>query len=414
MLSGILVFVIMARVLGPHDFGLVAYSFTLASLYVLIVDYGFSQQLLRDIGANPGSVNEVMGQVLVAKLVLSLATLLICAGYLYFFPKDSTTETVFWLLLVSSILASFCEFLNTAFRGIGQFKRETNIAMTGSVIHFVLLLGVLLIKPDVVLVAFTFILSRMIFLGISWGAYKSNIGNIHIDLYRGEVLGSLKAGVPYAADTGFTNFFQQIDTLIVNHYLGLAGVGLYQAATKWLQGAMQFAPVLANVYLPTLASNTSSTVTNNKYARMLNMKMLAIGTAGWIFFTFFGSLLSDLVYGEQFHEISMLWPYVGFLMWVRYVAASQGVILTAYGKQKIRVYTQGISIAVFLGMALFLIQYYGLKGMLLALSMTFISTFAIYIASLIKFKIPTGFNLASIVYTVGMTTLAILNLRVSL
>ena len=105
MLSGIVVFVIMARVLGPHDFGLVVYSFTLASIFVLLVDYGFSQQLLRDIGAAPQAIHQLMGRVLVAKVALSIAMLILCAIYLLLFPKDKTTEIVFLLLLLSSILA---------------------------------------------------------------------------------------------------------------------------------------------------------------------------------------------------------------------------------------------------------------------------------------------------------------------
>ena len=407
MLSGIFVFVIMARVLGPHDFGMVVYSFTLASIFVLLVDYGFSQQLLRDIGAAPTAIDQLMGRVLLAKIALSVAMLIICAMYLFFFPKDTATETVFLLLLASTLLASFSEFLNVGFRGVGQFKRETNIATLGALIHFLLLTAVLIIKADVYWVSYAFIVSRIIYLYISWQAYHKYIGSIHIEAEKQLIVKTLKSGFPYAADAGFTNFFQQIDTIIVNHYLGLAGVGLYQAATRWLQGAMQFAPVLANVYLPTLAANTVNTEVNNKLAKKINLQMLAIGSCGWLIFLFAGSYFSNLIYGEKYQSISNLWPFIGLLLLVRYIAASQGVILIAYGKQKIRVFVQVISLCVFVISSILLIQHLQLVGMLLSLILTFITTYTMYMYNLIRFKSPTGYTSASAVFTLILFVIAI-------
>lgn len=414
MLSGIVVFVLMARLLGPHDFGLIAYSFTFATLLVLIVDYGFPQQILREIGSSPAKASQIVGEVLGAKILLSFLVLLISIIYLSFFTPRQEFAFVFELLLLSCLVASFCELLNTVLRAIGQYKKETNIATIGSLIHFFLLLTVLLITQNVLIVGFAFFISRCIFLIVSWKAYNSSMGAITFNFEREQILKTLKVGFPYAADAGFTNFFQQIDTLIVKHFLGFSGVGLYQAATKWLQGGMQFAPVLANVYLPTLANNVSSKEKNFKYVKMLNIKMLAIGSSGWLFFTFFGANLSELVYGEQFQKITNIWPFVGFLMWVRYVAASSGVILTAYGKQNVRVYTQVVSLLVFFCIVPNLIRLYNLEGMLIAMSVTFITIFLIYLSSLVRFRIPTGFNFITILYCIVITAFAIFEMQRSL
>ncbi|WP_018985171.1 oligosaccharide flippase family protein [Methylophilus methylotrophus] len=412
MLSGIVVFVLMARLLGPHDFGLIAYSFTLATLLVLIVDYGFPQQILREIGTTPDKASQIVGEVLGTKILLSLFVLLISIIYLSFFTREFAF--VFGFLLLSCLVASFCELLNTVLRAVGHYKKETNIATIGSLIHFFLLLTVLFITQNVLIVAFAFVISRCIFLIVSSKAYSSSIGAITLNFEREQILKTLKVGFPYAADAGFTNFFQQIDTLIVKYFLGFSGVGLYQAATKWLQGGMQFAPVLANVYLPTLANNASRQERNFKYVKMLNIKMLAIGSSGWLFFTFFGANLSELVYGGQFKKITNIWPFVGFLMWVRYVAASSGVILTAYGKQKVRVYTQVVSLIVFFCIVPSLIRSYNLEGMLIAISVTFITIFFIYLSSLVRSRIPTGFNLITILYCIVITAFAIFEMQGSL
>lgn len=407
MLSGIVVFVIMAKILGPSNFGHIAYAFTLATLYVLIVDYGFTQQLLREVGAKPESINQLVGNIVLVKIFLSVLTVIICIGFFYFFPKDITTERIFWLLLLSLILGSFSEFLNSAFRAVGKYKQETNIATFGSLIHFFCLVFILLVKPTLEWIAFGFVISKFIFFIISCNAYFKSIGSIEFHDDWKKALSGLARGFPYAADSGLTNFFQQVDTLLVNHYLGFASVGLYQAATKWLQGAMQFAPVLSNVYLPTLASNCEDKLLNRKYATFLNLKMIVLGGAGWVFFTFFGAFISNYVYGPTFNELAPLWPYIGSLMLIRYIAASQGVILTAYGKQSVRVYTQIISLIAFVSLSIWLLPILNIKGMLIALNLTFFLIFVIYSASLIRSKIPTGFSLINILITAVISSIAL-------
>lgn len=402
MLSGIVVFVIMARILGPHDFGMVVYSFTLASIFVLLVDYGFSQQLLRDIGAAPESIHQLMGRVLVAKVVLSIAMLILCAIYLLLFPKDKTTEIVFLLLLLSSILASFSEFLNVGFRGIGQFKRETNIATIGAAIHFALLTAILLIRADVIWVSYAFIISRVIYLLISWQAYKKHIGIIQIEKDKRLVIQSIKAGFPYAADAGVTNFFYQVDTLIVTHYLGYTSLGFYQAATKWLQGAMQFAPVLANVYIPLMSANSKDKKSLLKISNLFNIKMLAIGISGSLFFAFFGSLFAKYVYGDTYVLTDELWVGIGFLMFLRYLSGTQGTLLIAVGFQKVRVLTQLFALALLVITAPFLTNQIGVMGMIIALQINVAFVFIVYLSALLKEKQPTGFNLFKVVLSLLM------------
>lgn len=410
MLSGIVVFVIMAKVMGPTDFGHIAYAFTLATLYVLIVDYGFTQQLLREVGVKPDAINQLVGNIVVIKIILTFVTVLICLVSFYIFPKEKVTEQIFWIFLISLMLGSFSEFLNSAFRAVGKYKEETNIATVGSVIHFSCLLLILLINPTLESVSIGFLVSKLIFLVISWYSYKAYVGRIDFKLNIKNLLSGVKRGFPYAADCGLTNLIQQIDTLLVNHYLGFASVGLYQAATKWLQGAMQFAPVLSNVYLPTLASNTNSDVINRKHTSFLTLKMIILGSISWVCFSFLGPFIFNYIYGSEFEDLVPLWPYIGSLIWIRYLVASQGVIMTAYGKQSIRVLTQITSISLFVVLSVWILPILGLKGVLIALNITFMVIFIIYNLNLIRSHIPTGFNSTNILISLSVTLIAFANL----
>jgi O-antigen/teichoic acid export membrane protein len=235
--------------------------------------------------------------------------------------------------------------------------------------------------------------SRALNLAISWIAYQRIVGGLQ---FGGQpfkaVIGTLKRGFPYAADTGFTNFFSQVDILIVNHYLGTVSVGLYQAGMRFLQGASQFAPVLGNVYLPAIAGCGDKPEQLRRLSRKFNSQMILMGATGWAIFAFGGEWITRLIYGEKYLGLNPLWPYIGLLLFLRYVAASQGVLLTANGSQGTRVFAQIIGLVVVLSVSNWLIKEMALAGMLVTLSFTAVALILVYSCAAIVKRINLGLS----------------------
>lgn len=413
LMSSMVLFIALARVFGPEDFGRLFYNFTLASIFLLLLDYGFAPQLLREIGREPGRAPQIMGQVFIAKLLLGGAVLILALVYFALLPARRVDAPLFGLLLLSSILASFGEFFLIAFRGVGKFHEETKIAMTSSLLHFVLICALAMSGADLLTVGAGFVGSRLVALFWSWRGYKRIIGTLPVQgLGLVSALATLRRSFAYAVDAGFTNFILQVDTLIVNHYLGPASVGVYQAGMRFLQGAMQFSPVLANVYLPAIAAQLGQPTQLARLASKLNLQLLLLGMAGWFGFALLGGPVTALIYGTKYDNLVPLWPYIGLLMLLRYIAASQGVLLTAAGAQGMRVWAQILSLLILMVSAPPLIGHYGLKGMLMSLSLTAVSLLAVYSGTLVLRKAPTGFNTASLTMTCGVLGVALYLLRI--
>lgn len=398
LLSGVVLFIFLARFLGPDEFGKLMYGFTVATLAVLVIDFGFSQQLLRDIGKQPDQIHLIMGRVFLAKILLTL--LVVGSGLLVFvmLPGQVKDQKIFWLLFVSCSLASFANYFNIAFRGISRFHEETRVALVSSLFHVGFLWSLAFLGSDLTTLAQGFAGSRALNLAISWIAYQRIVGGLK---FGGQpvktAIGTLKRGFPYAADAGFTNFFSQVDILIVNHYLGTASVGLYQAGMRFLQGASQFALVLGNVYLPAIAGCGDKPEPLQRLSRKFNSQMILMGTTGWAIFAFGGEWITRLIYGEKYLGLNPLWPYIGFLLFLRYVAASQGVLLTANGSQGTRVFAQVIGLVVILSASYWLIKEMALVGMLVTLSLTTVALILVYSCAAIVKRINLGISALTIV-----------------
>lgn len=413
LLSSLVLFIALARLFGPEDFGRLFYNFTLATVFLLPLEYGFAPQLLREIGRAPADAPQIMGRTLIAKFLLCGVVLLLVLLYFALLPERRGEALLFSLLLSASVLGSFSDFLLVAFRGVGKFDAETRIALASSVLHFVLICAMALAGASLLFIGVGFVLSRLLGLWLAWRGYQRIIGAL---AWRGlglrSALSTLRGSFAYAVDSGFTSFFQQVDTLIVNHYLGPAGVGIYQAGMRFLQGAMQFAPVLGNVYLPTLAGKLGQPEELKRLSVKLNLQMLGMGVAGWVGFGVLGGTLSSLIYGDRYAELVPLWPYIGLLMLLRYVAASQGVLLTASGAQKVRVWAQMAALALLAGSAPLLIGRYGLAGMLMSLSLAAAALLVIYGAALWRRRVPSGFSAITLGLTCGVLGVALFLLRI--
>lgn len=412
LLAGVVLFIFLARLLGPEGFGRLMYGFTVASIAVLVIEYGFSQQLLRDIGKTPEQVCMIMGRVFLAKILLALSVVGCVLVWFAIFPKTIEDQQIFGFLFLSCILESFAIFLNVAFRGIGRFHVETKIATICSMFHFGLLMGLAFLGADLMTLAQGFVVSRMLNLALSWMAYRRIIGGFEFGKPSLKtVIATLKSGFPYAADAGFTNFFSQVDILIVNHFLGAVGVGVYQAGMRFLQGANTFAPILGNVYLPAIAGCSGKPGEIDRLSKKLNTQMLLVGTAGWAFFSFGGEWITRLIYREKYAGLTSLWPYIGLLLFLRYVTASQGVLLTANGSQSVRVWAQIVALVVLLSTAPWLIDQYELRGMLLSMQASILILFVIYLLTLTFKGLPSGFSVSGVMASAGVFSAAILLLK---
>lgn len=413
LMSSLVLFIALARLFGPEDFGRLFYNFTLASVFLLPLEYGFAPHLLREIGRAPADAPHIMGRTFVAKLLLCGVVLALVLLYFALLPARRGDVLFFSLLLTASVLGSFGDFFLVAFRGVGKFHEETKIALSTSLLHFVLVCALALAGANLLLIGVGFVVSRLLGLLLSWRGYRRIIGGL---AWRGlgwrSALATLRGSFAYAVDSGFTSFFQQVDTLIVNHYLGPAGVGVYQAGMRFLQGAMQFAPVLGNVFLPTLANKLDQPEELKRLSLKLNLQMLGMGVAGWVGFGVLGGTMSSLIYGDRYADLVPLWPYIGLLMLLRYVAASQGVLLTASGAQKVRVLAQMVSLALLAGSAPLLIGRYGLVGMLMSLSLAALALLVIYGAALWRRGVPSGFSSVTLAMTCGVLGVAFFLLRI--
>ncbi len=397
LLTGVVVFIVLARAWGPEKFGIFMYGFTLTNLASLVADYGFSQQLMREVARLPEQIAESLAAVVSAKLMLVAVLLLIALGVTVLHP-DPEHATVLWVLLLGGLIGSFAESYIAVFRGSGHYHEETVIMLWVNVLHLGLVCLLLWMGSGVLGVSLGILVSRILFVVLAHIAY-CRVFPTHPRWQvasRQQGWNYIKAGFPFAAESGFTNFQSQADTMIVHHMLGPVAVGVYQAGLRLMQGANSFAQVLSNVYLTAMSGKLDDRSALHLFGNRLFWQMLAIGVACFAVFYVGAGPITHLLYGVKYEALIPLMPWFGLVLLARYVAASHGVILSAIGMQTYRVTAIGGALAVLFACCAWLIPQYGLKGMLLSSLTAVVALDLFYILSLTLRRVPRGLSVRNV------------------
>lgn len=398
LLSGVVLFVVLARMLGLEDFGKLMYCFSLATLMTLLVDYGFTNKLLKEISATPEKVKRIMGRALMVKAFLTFILVLFYILLSQFSFIDPSEQALLEMMLIATLLVSFGDFINVAFRSVGLFHEETKVVIVASLIHFLVVIVIVFSGGGVVDVALGFVFSRLIYFLLCWWAYQRILGGFLFPKKRrwAYIYKTLNVGKLYALDVWLVNSIQHLDTILINYYLGNSAVGLYQAGMNIVRGLEQLGQVLANVYIPALAKGKLNVVSFKLLACKLHLLLLVPG----LFFLFvlgFGSqYIPSLIYGEQFSELSSLLPYLGLFLLLRYIAVSQGVLLVVSNLQRVRVWGLLAGLFVMLVISPYFLSAIGLLGMVIT-QLSIVALLTLYYTSMLLYKkIPTGMTYMSL------------------
>lgn len=335
---GLLVFVLMARGLGPSSYGLVATVFACATLASFLTDFGFASKTLRDIGADRDGGGAILNASLGVKFYLTLAVLAIGAAVLFFMPGDPVHRIAAGLLGGAVLVGAIGDLALTAYRAVGRYSSETLLTICTSAIHLILIGWISIAHGNLLILAIGFVASRLLYACVAvMGAGRLFAGYRLRPLPLRDVWTSIRGAWGWAADSGLGFLTGQIDSLLVPALFGLQAAGIYQSGGRFIQAALAFATILAAVHIPRLAKVAAETARATNGERRMMIEFTAAGAVLGLVFWLGGPLITKLLLGSEYAAVNSLWLGFSVFLVIRYAAASLGSALSARGLPLVRV-----------------------------------------------------------------------------
>ena len=259
ILLPLVTFPYLVKVLEIEKFGLLIFSQSLVSYFLILTEYGFNLSGTRKISlclGNKSKISNSFNGILQAKILLALISTLLVIGIVYSVEK-LYEERLLYIFSFSIVIGNVM-FPTWFFQGIEKMKQITILNFISKII-FTLLILFLVKKPDDYLLvpliqSFGFLTSGIIALILVFNVYKIKFHIVSIN----EIYNELKDGFNIFLSNLSTNIYSASSVVILGFVSSDAIVGKYGIAEKLIRIiTSMFYPLSQAIYprIVQLASN---------------------------------------------------------------------------------------------------------------------------------------------------------------
>ena len=243
---------VITRYLGPDDYGRYTLALTYMQLFAVLADVGLFTIVVRDISRDPSRTEELVGNTLTLRLVLSAVVIAVAAAISLLLPYDPDVRVA---ILLAGLPLLF-GMLNSTFVTVLQSRLRMGRAVVGDVLGRAVALGA------VALVAALDLGFYAVMGAAAAGALATAITTMLLTRplarvrFRAEPAvwrGLLRTALPLGLALAVNELYFRADTLIISLYEPYEQVGLYTLAYRMLELTLVFGTVFLTTTFPLLS-----------------------------------------------------------------------------------------------------------------------------------------------------------------
>jgi O-antigen/teichoic acid export membrane protein len=333
----VILFIIVAHKIGVNGVGVIAYAMSLASLVASIANFGIPNLLIRTMAKERHNAGNILSKIIAPRLIIFAGVFVLLNTIVI--VKDRTWSSIIPAVLISGgvFVDYFSLTYRTVFSAFEVLQYEALILFAQSSVYLVLGSVALMIKADIIYISFAYFLTQVIVLLVSMVLTGKKVSvTVPLVVNIKHIVEIYRRAIPFALLGIFSIAYNRFDHIILNHFTGSYGVGIYSAAVKILEAPM-FVPVAftASIF-PVLVNHlrSSDKTVAPQIDRAYRM-LLFISVTFCITVTFFASDVIRILYGNNFMSAV---PVLKLLIWsivAQYSSMLFGYILLAGDKEKI-------------------------------------------------------------------------------
>jgi O-antigen/teichoic acid export membrane protein len=362
MFVGLAIFALLARGLGPKEFGLVSLVFSYASLASLLTDFGLALKTLRDIAERPEHGRAILRATLKIKSAFSLGVCAIGTCIIVYLPMTLEVKSACVALSAGVMIASFGDLALVAFRATNRFGGESWIVVWTSLLYGGSLVPILFLGGQIFAVSIGFLVCRSIFAAVALREAMKILPVEAASADRPKLYATVRSALSWAMLSNLSYVNGQIDGALVAPLLGLHDTGIYQSGAKFVGSAITFASVITNTQVPRIAAAAGRKTNTLTLEMMAWLQMLAVGAVfSWIIYLG-GPLITRYLIGAKYAEVNQLWLGFGVLTFARFVSSSILVSLVALNRATTNLIGEAATTIVTIPLMFWLVPHYGLSS----------------------------------------------------
>ncbi len=252
LMGSLFVGILVARYLGPEQYGLMNYVVSFVFLFQVLSAFGLNSIEVREEAKAASTPVAVIGSAFGLRVVLAVLTIALCIGTAYAFEADASTFILVSVYSVA-ILANTFVVVRNYFMAIVQneyvVKSEIWRTLVGIVVkvllvaaHAPLLLFVCALVLDAVLLSSGYII-----------AYHRHVGRMRDWRFSRRIaLHLMHEGFPLLLTGGAVILYQRIDQLMIGNLVDKTSLGYFSTASRFVEVLIFVPMMLSQTITPVL------------------------------------------------------------------------------------------------------------------------------------------------------------------
>lgn len=249
---GVASITILTRYLGPDDYG----KYTLALLYMqlfgVLADVGLFTTVVRDISRQPERTEELVGNVLALRFVLSIVVILVGAGVSLLLPYDHDVRLAILLAGAPLLLGMLTTSLTSVLQARLRMGRAVTADVIGRTVALALAVTAVLLDLGFYAVIGAAAGGALASLVVAWLVTRPLVAirpRADLAVWRG----LLRVSIPLGLALAINQVYLRADTLIISISKPFEQVALYTLAYRILELTLVVGAVFVNSVLPVLS-----------------------------------------------------------------------------------------------------------------------------------------------------------------
>lgn len=252
LFSGLLVGIIVARYLGPEQYGLMNYVISYVFLFQTFALFGLDSIEIREEARGQKPFTTIIGTAFYLKLFLGCCLVILAIFTSWMMETDGYTTVLVTIYSLVVVLNSLIVIRNY-FTAIVQNEYVVKAEISRTIISIIIKLTLLFLNANLIwfIVAYMF---DFVLLGTGYVmAYQAKIGSLrewHFDRDYAKFL--LKESFPLLLTNTAVIIYQRIDQVMIGSMIDKSAVGFFSVAAKFTEVLVFLPMILAQTITPIL------------------------------------------------------------------------------------------------------------------------------------------------------------------
>lgn len=335
MSGALLVGILVARYLGPSQYGLMNYVISYVTLFTVISNFGLDNIEIRELSKYPERKDPILGTCFLLRIFFAIIAFLLVIISLILSNADTYTSVVILIYSITLFSGSF-NIIRNYFTSIVKNEYVVKSEITRTIIGACIKIILLWIKaPLEYFIAATMFDTILVASGycISYNKIAGKISNWKYD--KSIVYFYIKESFPLVLSGAAVIIYQRIDQVMIGNMIDNKSVGYFATAGKFLDLILFLPTVLTQTITPLLVKIKEK----NKNEYEIKKKQF-VGIVVWIsiLLSIAVSLSSYwliyLTYGEKYLMAVPVLQIMAFKTVGMALSSSSGQIIIMEGIQK--------------------------------------------------------------------------------